>query len=149
MGARRLVRKQYIGEEESPLQYLDCIVILGISPIPEQLRQQEETSSSSLLDGATVFQTADGTTRIYMMPYSTSEYMWQLSFPMSGFPCSVSIRSTGTQRRDHDQMLFLACTHPSNTLGNAGTTYFWLIPSTIEPCSSLSNYANHHRRCRE
>ncbi len=36
-----------------------------------------------LLDGKTVFQTADGTTRLYMMPYSSSAYMWQLSFPFS------------------------------------------------------------------
>jgi 2-polyprenyl-6-methoxyphenol hydroxylase-like FAD-dependent oxidoreductase len=41
-----------------------------------------EAMKSPLLDGETVFQTADGITRIYMMPYSTKSYMWQLSFPM-------------------------------------------------------------------
>jgi len=36
----------------------------------------------SLLDSATVFQTANGNERIYMMPYSSTSVMWQLSFPM-------------------------------------------------------------------
>lgn len=40
-------------------------------------------NSHPLLDGETVFQTADGTTRLYAMPYSQTAYMWQLSFPMS------------------------------------------------------------------
>jgi salicylate hydroxylase len=59
---------------------LGCIVILGICPL-----NRIDVSNSSyahLLDGETVFQTADGTTRIYMMPYSEQEYMWQLSYPM-------------------------------------------------------------------
>jgi salicylate hydroxylase len=38
---------------------------------------------SDLLDSATVFQTANGHERIYMMPYSSDAVMWQLSFPMS------------------------------------------------------------------
>lgn len=54
-------------------------MVLGICPLNllgDSTRQHE------LLDGATVFQTADGQTRMYMMPYSSTEYMWQLSFPM-------------------------------------------------------------------
>ena len=66
-GIRSQVRQQLIGEEKTPLRYLDCIVILGICPI-------EGLPESPLLDGETVFQTADGITRIYMMPYSTTEY---------------------------------------------------------------------------
>ncbi|KAL3909795.1 MAG: hypothetical protein SGARI_002419 [Bacillariaceae sp.] len=67
----------------TPLRYLGCIVILGICPLDAldtTIRQ-----SSPLLDGETVFQTADGTTRIYIMPFSkkNNEYMWQLSFPVS------------------------------------------------------------------
>jgi 2-polyprenyl-6-methoxyphenol hydroxylase-like FAD-dependent oxidoreductase len=36
----------------------------------------------SLLDSATVFQTANGNERIYIMPYDSESVMWQLSFPM-------------------------------------------------------------------
>jgi len=97
-GIRSAVRRQKIGDEESPLSYLGCIVILGISTSPV----------SNLTDGETVFQTADGTTRLYAMPFSSvgeetataslggknvttkdepyesngGETMWQLSFPM-------------------------------------------------------------------
>ena len=75
-GIRSAVREQWIGNA-TPLRYLDCMVLLGICP-KEALHDLE----SDLLDGATVFQTADGETRIYMMPYSSNEYMWQLSFPL-------------------------------------------------------------------
>jgi 2-polyprenyl-6-methoxyphenol hydroxylase-like FAD-dependent oxidoreductase len=77
-GIRSTVRKQLIGEVTTPLQYLDCIVILGICPL-ENLKDVK----SSLLDSATVFQTANGHERIYMMPYSTTAVMWQFSFPMT------------------------------------------------------------------
>lgn len=76
-GIRSAVRSQLIGEETSPLQYLGCIVILGICPL-ENLADFK----SPLLDSATVFQTANGNERIYMMPFSTDSVMWQLSFPM-------------------------------------------------------------------
>ncbi|CAB9527972.1 Zeaxanthin epoxidase, chloroplastic [Seminavis robusta] len=78
-GIRSSVRRQGLGEEQSPLRYLGCIVILGICPLTHN---QVQDLQSPLLDGETVFQTADGSTRIYMMPYSQKEYMWQLSFPM-------------------------------------------------------------------
>ncbi|NJB82690.1 FAD-dependent oxidoreductase [Wenyingzhuangia aestuarii] len=76
-GIRSAVRKLLIGEEKTPLRYLGCIVILGICPL-EALKNVEST----LLDAATVFQTANGTERIYMMPYTSDTIMWQLSFPM-------------------------------------------------------------------
>lgn len=76
-GIRSMVRHQWIGNDVTPLRYLDCMVLLGICPL-DAVRPLE----SELLDGETVFQTADGETRIYMMPYSETEYMWQLSFPM-------------------------------------------------------------------
>lgn len=76
-GIRSVVRKQLIGEEVTPLRYLGCIVILGICPLSEL-----EGVESDLLDSATVFQTANGNERIYMMPYSADSVMWQLSFPM-------------------------------------------------------------------
>ncbi len=77
-GIRSTVRKNLIGEQISPLQYLGCIVILGICPL-----SLLNGGDRSLLDGATVFQTANGVERIYMMPYTKDTVMWQLSFPMS------------------------------------------------------------------
>lgn len=76
-GIRSAVRNLLIGEEATPLRYLDCIVILGICPLAD-LNGLEH----SLLDSATVFQTANGHERIYMMPFSSDSIMWQLSFPM-------------------------------------------------------------------
>ncbi|SHL08468.1 2-polyprenyl-6-methoxyphenol hydroxylase [Flavobacterium xanthum] len=77
-GIRSAVRKILIGDDDTPLRYLDCIVILGICPLAAL-----EGLESSLLDSATVFQTANGNERIYMMPYDLESVMWQLSFPMS------------------------------------------------------------------
>lgn len=77
-GIRSEVRKLLIGEEKTPLRYLGCIVILGICPLASL-----ESVDNPLLDSATVFQTANGNERIYMMPYSSDTIMWQLSFPMS------------------------------------------------------------------
>jgi 2-polyprenyl-6-methoxyphenol hydroxylase-like FAD-dependent oxidoreductase len=75
-GIRSSVRELLIGED-TPLRYLGCIVILGICPLAD-LNGIEH----SLLDSATVFQTANGNERIYMMPYADDSVMWQLSFPM-------------------------------------------------------------------
>ncbi len=77
-GIRSSVRKFLIGEDFKPLRYLGCIVILGICPLAAL-----EGITSPLLDSATVFQTANGIERIYIMPYSSDSVMWQLSFPMS------------------------------------------------------------------
>lgn len=76
-GIRSSVRRLLIGEEKTPLRYLDCIVILGICPL-----HALEGLDSHLLDSATVFQTANGNERIYIMPYTADSVMWQLSFPM-------------------------------------------------------------------
>ena len=76
-GIRSTTRRLLIGETTTPLQYLGCIVILGICPL-----NALNDIDSSLLDGATVFQTANGNERIYMMPYNKDAVMWQLSFPM-------------------------------------------------------------------
>ena len=77
-GIRSSVRRLMLGEDASPLCYLGCIVILGICPL-----RDIEGLDRSLLDSATVFQTANGNERIYMMPYASNAIMWQLSFPMS------------------------------------------------------------------
>ncbi|TXD82236.1 FAD-dependent monooxygenase [Subsaximicrobium wynnwilliamsii] len=76
-GIRSSVRSLLLGEASTPLRYLGCIVILGICPLAGL-----EGLESSLLDSATVFQTANGHERIYMMPYTSNSIMWQLSFPM-------------------------------------------------------------------
>jgi hypothetical protein len=54
-----------------------CIV-MGICPLAVL-----SGIDRSLLDSATVFQTANGNERIYIMPYDSKSVMWQLSFPMS------------------------------------------------------------------
>ncbi|MFC1589548.1 FAD-dependent oxidoreductase [Pseudomonadota bacterium] len=77
-GVRSSVRSLLIGEDASPLSYLGCIVILGICSL-----EDIEVADRSLLDSATVFQTANGNERIYIMPFASDSVMWQLSFPMS------------------------------------------------------------------
>jgi 2-polyprenyl-6-methoxyphenol hydroxylase-like FAD-dependent oxidoreductase len=77
-GIRSSVRKFLLGDEIAPLRYLDCMVILGICKL-----NALENIKSPLLDGSTVFQTANGKERIYIMPYSKEAIMWQLSFPIS------------------------------------------------------------------
>lgn len=76
-GIRSVVREQIIGEAQTPLRYLGCIVILGICSLDNLGALQ-----SDLLDAATVFQTANGNERIYIMPYKADSVMWQLSFRM-------------------------------------------------------------------
>jgi salicylate hydroxylase len=80
-GIRSSVRRLLIGEDVSPLRYLGCVVILGICPLAD-IENSSGLLSSPLLDGATVFQTANGNERMYMMPYTDDSMMWQLSFPM-------------------------------------------------------------------
>lgn len=76
-GIRSTVRRSMIGEDVSPLSYLGCIVILGICPL-----ERIEGVDRTLLDSATVFQTANGHERMYMMPYGHDSIMWQFSVPM-------------------------------------------------------------------
>lgn len=77
-GIRSTVRKLMPFKDNDSLHYLGCIVILGICPL-KKLKDLE----SPLLDSSTVFQTANGKERIYMMPFTTDSVMWQLSFPLS------------------------------------------------------------------
>ena len=76
-GIRSSVRKLLISDAETPLRYLGCMVILGICPLSAL-----QDVDSVLLDSATVFQTANGEERIYIMPYDSDTVMWQLSFPI-------------------------------------------------------------------
>jgi len=77
-GIRSSMRRLLIDTDITPLRYLGCIVILGICPLDAL-----QGIDSPLLDSATVFQTANGNERIYMMPFTSDSVMWQLSFPMS------------------------------------------------------------------
>ncbi len=76
-GIRSAVRNLVLGQDSSSLRYLDCIAILGICPLSALT-----DVDSDLLDSATVFQTANGHERIYIMPFDADSVMWQLSFPM-------------------------------------------------------------------
>lgn len=76
-GIRSAVRNWGIGEEKTPLNYLGCMVILGICSL-----DHIQGVTPDLLDGETVFQTANGKERIYIMPYDKASIMWQLSFPI-------------------------------------------------------------------
>jgi 2-polyprenyl-6-methoxyphenol hydroxylase-like FAD-dependent oxidoreductase len=77
-GIRSAVRRFIFGADTYPLRFLDCIVILGICPLASLTSLE-----SPLLDSETVFQTANGQERIYIMPYDSASVMWQLSFPMT------------------------------------------------------------------
>lgn len=77
-GIRSSVRKFLINEDRNPLQYLDCFVMLGICPL-----KSLDDIHNHLFDSKTVFQTVNGTERIYAMPYDNDTIMWQLSFPMT------------------------------------------------------------------
>lgn len=92
-GIRSQVRHQLIGEDKTPLRYLDVFVMLGICPLDHDSIPKDHP----LLDGKTVFQTADGTTRMYMMPYSSTAYMWQLSFPMKNQNEAIELGQKGPE----------------------------------------------------
>jgi salicylate hydroxylase len=76
-GIRSNLRNEIITNTQSPLRYLDCMVILGICSLDDL-----KDIYSPLLDSETVFQTANGKERIYVMPFDTKHVMWQLSFPI-------------------------------------------------------------------
>ena len=88
-GIRSQVRHQFCSNcKEHELRYLNCIVILGICQLqgnlPSEMLELQNEQGDVLLDGATVFQTADGSsTRLYSMPFSKTHSMWQLSFSIS------------------------------------------------------------------
>lgn len=68
------------------LNYLNMFVMLGIVP---------KTSSPLLNDR--VIQMSNGSTRIFLMPFDASNYMWQLSFPLQHLDQAQSLsKSTPT-----------------------------------------------------
>lgn len=90
-GIRSSVRKFLLDEETTSLHYLGCMVILGICPL-----NALKNITSPLLDSATVFQTANGHERIYIMPYTSESVMWQLSFPIAEEEAKM-LSAKGTQ----------------------------------------------------
>lgn len=77
-GIHSSVRNKLRLKQNSPLNYLGCIVILGICSL-NQLKSRHHP----LLDSATVFQTVNGKERMYVMPYDKDAIMWQFSFPIT------------------------------------------------------------------
>ena len=72
-GIHSPVRRQFVGDE---MRFLDLMVILGIF--------DTTTKGETLhLCMERVFQTSDGETRMFVMPFSDTQSMWQLTFPAS------------------------------------------------------------------
>jgi len=69
-GIHSTVRKLILSEPK-PLRYLGYIVVLGIFPNKDFPLCQER-----------VFQTSDGHTRMFAMPFNSEKSMWQLSWAM-------------------------------------------------------------------
>lgn len=72
-GIHSPVRQQVVGDA---MRFLDLVVILGIF---------DTTVDGKTLDLCIerVFQTSDGNTRMFVMPFSDTQSMWQLTFPAS------------------------------------------------------------------
>lgn len=98
-GIRSSLRQFLINDETSPLRFLNCMVILGICELSEL-----NNLKSHLLDSATVFQTANGHERIYMMPFNKNAIMWQLSFPMKELD-ALSLSNCGAKALKKEAIL--------------------------------------------
>lgn len=71
------VRRQLLGANDVPLRFLGCLVVLGIVDCIHPLFRRR------------ILQTVDGSTRIFVMPFTergefsdADTVMWQLSFPL-------------------------------------------------------------------
>ncbi|MCD8494834.1 MAG: FAD-dependent monooxygenase [Candidatus Pacebacteria bacterium] len=104
-GIRSSVRTLLIGENDTPLLYIGCIVILGMCSLSSL-----EHIESDLLDSATVFQTVNGHERIYMMPYDAHTIMWQLSFPLSEKDARL-LSKNGPEAMKHEALQRLSHWH--------------------------------------
>ena len=136
-GIRSSVRKQMIGEEANPLRYLGCIVILGICPL-----QKLEGLKSELLDSATVFQTANGTERIYVMPFTSDSVMWQLSFPIAEDQARI-LSSSGSHKLKKEAMLRAAWHSPiPEIIANTSEAQISSYPIYDRELVNISNFEN-------
>ncbi len=100
------MRKLLLGDQLSPLRYLNCIVILGICSLKDNPSIQD-----SLLDNATVFQTANGNERIYMMPFDNDSIMWQFSFPLAESE-AITLSEKGPSALKAEALMRMQWHHP-------------------------------------
>ena len=67
------------------LNYVGLVVVLGIVSTPHGLatggKARAAPARAAPLAERRIFETVDGTTRIYAMPFTADSTMWQLSFP--------------------------------------------------------------------
>eukprot|EP01135_Chromosphaera_perkinsii_P004085 Nk52_evm4s269 gene=Nk52_evmTU4s269 len=88
-GIHSRVRQTVCENTMHRLNFLGVIVILGIVSLPEEPLVQER-----------VFQTSDGSTRLFCMPFSSSTTMWQLSYPCSLEEATALAKSPATLKQD-------------------------------------------------
>lgn len=87
------VGKQRMAAEATGLVYTGVLVVLGIC---DYSSVDELASHELLANGTTIAETVDGSTRIYMMPFSPTQQMWQLSVPME-LTRAEELRKSGTE----------------------------------------------------
>jgi 2-polyprenyl-6-methoxyphenol hydroxylase-like FAD-dependent oxidoreductase len=85
-GIHSAIRNTQVGD---PLIYLGYIVVLGIFD-----------STAYPLCHERVFQTSDGSTRMFVMPYTASQSMFQLSFPMEEQEAKAASKSPKSLREE-------------------------------------------------
>lgn len=73
-GIHSTVRRQ-LSLPGDRLNYVGLIVVLGI------VNDEQRSGATREMTQRRIFETVDGTTRIYAMPFTTTSTMWQLSFP--------------------------------------------------------------------
>ena len=141
-GIRSAVRKHLIGEEITPLRYLGCLVILGICSLDSL-----QNITSELLDSATVFQTANGHERIYIMPFTSDSVMWQLSFPLDedaakeiNLKGSAALKTEAIRRTPWHSPIpeILAATSQQNISGYPVYDRSLLTPENFELAGSIT-----------
>ncbi|AZQ44437.1 FAD-dependent oxidoreductase [Nonlabens ponticola] len=98
-GIRSKTRELILGDTIESLRYLECIVMLGICPL-----ENIKDLNHELLDNATVFQTANGHERMYMMPYKQDQIMWQFSYPIDE-EAATRLSKAGTTALKKDVLL--------------------------------------------
>ena len=93
------------------LNYVGLIVVLGIIPTPggaaggngsrdEGSRGTTDEAVALALTQRRIFETVDGTTRIYAMPFTTTSTMWQLSFPYAEEPARALVKDSAALKAE-------------------------------------------------
>ena len=137
------------------LNYLNCVVVLGIAPVRHSLTHQR------------VCETMDGETRIYSMPFTSKEgcgirtdaslqgkdsIMWQLSFPIESeeearkiCKSSESLKAEALRRcgKWHSPIPELIhATSPTLLSGHPVFDRVELDPESLEKCLACKNLDN-------